>query len=401
MIKSFIKNPELLEEDYRVEDLLDFSDIVSNFRKRLDTTRGNSMVGVVGPFGSGKSTMLFQLYKDNSEESTEMWLTFDAWKYPERRGLWEGFVLDVSRQIDKKMFDKARREIDGEKKEDWKALLRVLFEGANNFIPGASIGKNFANLFKSSSCRRVFELQDIFKEIIDKSKKDLFIIVEDIDRSGDMGLFFLETLKNFIKSQSFNNKVTIIVPISDDHYSRGKDSYLKVLDYRFDFRVKDVDFRKFIKQIFEDSVFQDTKVLDHLNFLLKQIRGQGFTIRAIKHVLRSAESSFRTLSEKDRQSIDIRMWLLFQLLRDLKENPFNQQNGYYRTNSDFWGQKYILLIARNISVEEYKARSYTGGEPICLSSECKEYVPRIYDRFPGISFQKEFVVVTDQYLRWL
>jgi len=46
-------------------------------------------------------------YSENSK-----WFEFDAWKYPERANLWENFVLEFARQINKEIFDKTMKQVD-------------------------------------------------------------------------------------------------------------------------------------------------------------------------------------------------------------------------------------------------------------------------------------------------
>src|SRR3989339_941445 len=108
-MESFIKNEKILEEDYKTNDLLNFSEIVNSFRKKLEQISENSIVGLIGKFGTCKSTMLYQLYKEQKRETDiERWINFDAWKYPEKKELREGFVLEIARDLDKKLFDTTR-----------------------------------------------------------------------------------------------------------------------------------------------------------------------------------------------------------------------------------------------------------------------------------------------------
>jgi energy-coupling factor transporter ATP-binding protein EcfA2 len=94
MADGFIKNYDLIQETSHVDDLLDFSKSVSAFSKRLESIGRPAIIGLVGRFGSGKSTMLYQINRLREQEET--WVNFDAWKYPERKDLWEGFVLDLA-----------------------------------------------------------------------------------------------------------------------------------------------------------------------------------------------------------------------------------------------------------------------------------------------------------------
>ncbi len=49
-------------------------------------------------------------------------------------------------------------------------------------------------------------MQDLLRDLIKKQNKDIYIIVEDIDRSGDAGVYFLETLQQFISSLDTQEK---------------------------------------------------------------------------------------------------------------------------------------------------------------------------------------------------
>ena len=253
MATGFIKNPKILEEDYRVDDLLDFSSIISDFENTLAKLNNNSVIGLIGKFGSGKSTMLYQLYKNKLDESTQKWVHFDAWKYPERKDLWEGFVLDFANQIDRSLFSKIKNKIDGTSKSALKTLVGVVAQGANFFLPGANIIERFSYFLSDSPVKRVFEIQELLNDLIKETDKEIYIIVEDIDRSSDRGLFFLETLRNFIKENSFKKKVIVIVPIGNKYFDEEKDSYLKTLDYQFDFNPVGIGFNKFIRELFVDT----------------------------------------------------------------------------------------------------------------------------------------------------
>ncbi len=239
---------KLLEETSETEDLLDFSSDIERFEKKLNTIHSSATIGLIGPYGSGKSTMLHQLSLKHKD--SHKWIKFDAWKYPDRKNLWEGFVLDFARQIDPKTFDEIRKKIDGEQNNDKKTLISTIAS-----IPLLNVVKNLEHFWSTSPARRVFEIQDILTELLDniKSTKKIIVVIEDIDRSGDAGVFFLETLKQFIDTYERENQLLAIVPISDDSFQKNNISYQKCLAYIEFFVPGKPDFDKFVQKIFKSN----------------------------------------------------------------------------------------------------------------------------------------------------
>lgn len=368
-MNNFIKNEKILEEDYKSDDLLDFSKIIKDFKDRLDQISKNSIIGLIGEFGSGKSTMLYQLYKEQKEEDGEKWINFDAWKFPERKELWEGFVLEIARNLDEKLFNETRKKIDGEQHNDIKNLIKVIFRGANYFLPGASIGENLSSLFKTSPVKRIFEFQEILSQIINETKKDIYIIIEDIDRSGDRGIFFLETLKNFIKENKFNKKIIIVVPVGEKKRREDdfKDSYDKVLDYEFYFKPENINFSKFIKEIFNNKLISEDALFEYyLSYLLKLlIKDKNLTLRELKGVLRLANLEYKKLSEEERKDINFLVWIVFAHSGKFRERPFVLLNGNQKLKDDFGAKRFFIMLANNI--EEDGLVRYKNDVPFFIA----------------------------------
>jgi len=266
-VKGFISDESLIQEDHRVEDLLDFSDAINKFSQKLDTIKRPAIIGLVGKFGSGKSTMLHQVRK--KREKDEVWIEFDAWKYPDRKDLWEGFVLEFAEGV-------------GDKEKRRKRLVE-----------------------HRSPTVQAEAIQTLLNELIDSQGKGICIVVEDIDRSGDAGICFLETLKHNLKWLSASKAVRVIVPIGDILYKANVETYIKCLDYVDVFRPRTTKMEAFVDRVI------DKKLLDSLTNYQGEpvhpgvVKGQivsfleelfawnaSMTPRLLKHILRKANMNY-------------------------------------------------------------------------------------------------------------
>ena len=375
MISSFIKNPDILIETHEVEDLLDFSEIRKDFKRFLENIDESSLVGLIGKFGTGKSTMLHQLNK-KSEEG-EKWVLFDAWKFPERNDLWEGFVLDLVRSLDSKAFQKIRRKIDGKSSEDKQLLIKVLSEGANIFLPGAGVIKNLSNLFHSSPAKRVFEFQEILEDFLNNNcdAKCIYIVIEDIDRSGDKGIYFLETLKNFFRNANINKKIIGIVAVGDTSFNENKESYLKSLDYLYQFQPKNIDFSNFIDQVFDDTDIAQWPWIEQLSYLFRNLVGsERMTIREIKNLLRNTYLKYQALSEVDKKNIDIRTMLAFAVVahQGKRLNVSRNNRRIFTATDSPWLINYMMMLAHG----DRDVKAYKTGISISFTNNANLKIPK-------------------------
>lgn len=298
-IDGFIQNGDLLEEKSNIKDLLDFKSTCDKFSKKLDSINGSGVIALVGPFGSGKSTMLNQL---SLNRPNEKWFEFDAWKYPDRQNLWEGFVLDTLASIDKTELEKAKKEISGTQNNDKKTLVTTLSK-----IPGFAALEGLNHFLATTPAKRVCDIQEILNKHLQKIDKDLVIIIEDIDRSGDAGIFFLETLKQFLRTYIFKKRIIIVVPMANDNYEKNIDSYLKSIDYFEFFETPDIKLENFVNEIFDPKLFEDqqnrgnqiiwtgvnrkSQLISFLEGLFKEI--PSMNMRLLKLILRKANIVYK------------------------------------------------------------------------------------------------------------
>jgi len=345
---GFINDLSLIEENTKVDDLLDFSESIQLFNDRLETITKPSLLGLVGVYGSGKSTMLYQIQKE--KEADVLWINFDAWKYPDRKDLWEGFVIDFADQLGKKK--DIVKKIDGESVGN--DALDVVGQISDKFslIPGLSIIVDLMKSFiNTSPAKRVFEIQHILTTLFTEQDQDVFIVVEDIDRSGDAGIYFLETLKQFLTTVPVEHRIVAIVPIGDDNYNQHQDSYHKVFNYVEHFSPKNLGLTKFVEAVFDESLFEGIhrkqnnsigwtgearkgQVISFLEEVLKTY--EYITIRQLKLILRQTNQNFKLQQDKGYEP-DFRVTLCIEVSRYVYRN--SQHNDYFY--DDFVLQKNV------------------------------------------------------------
>ncbi|HWR84096.1 MAG TPA: P-loop NTPase fold protein [Candidatus Deferrimicrobium sp.] len=333
MTKGFIKNQDLIQEDCKVEDLLDFSKLIATFSRKLDSISRPSIMGLVGRLGIGKSTMLYQMQK--GRRTSEQWISFDAWKYPERKDLWEGFVLDFADQIGERK--KAQDKLDG---KDNKSKYVGATAGIISGLTGGLINLEFIKDFiESSPAKRAFEIQEILSGLIKQQEKDIYIVIEDIDRSGDAGIYFLETLRQFLKQLNLQRKFIAVVTIGDDYYEQQFEKYLKCLDYVEVFTPHDIGLSRFVETVFDQELFQgeykypDGRVAwtgkhksGQLSSFLEFLLGYpSVTIRLLKFILRKAELAFVSQCA-DGHDPDWRVTICFEVSKYIRPGTSSKES---------------------------------------------------------------------------
>lgn len=414
-MNGFIKDKEVLEEDYRVDDLLDFSSEIDRLDNLISKITYSSLVGYIGKFGSGKSTTIFQIgkrYKKSGEGDN--WLEFDAWKYPERKDLWEGFVLDIAEQLGKK--SEIHNKLDGTGMEPLKntsAIASIVASLSGNLILAPILDK-ISTLFKGKRIERVFEIQNLLSALFSSiDDKNIFIVIEDIDRSGDAGRYFLETLRQFIKNNLRDKRIIVIVPIGEEIYNMNKElqaSYHKVLDYISFFSPSGVIFKRFIKEIFNDKSFpeyfkdssstqQPSKWYDHLEAWCNIATSASLTMREIKSAIRLSNLNYINLKDQG-YNPDPRIVLAITLLNyintDVGGKRLITRIGHSRPiNQDCPIYFLLLLIATNTSdSEEFLKKHFVEKNTIFVKGST--YTIPVF--FENIKEKQAYYILSDLYL---
>ncbi len=304
MTASFFKNEELLEEKVTDDDYLSIDNSISVLSEKITASNKHLVLGVIGEYGIGKSTLISNVRKNRKDED-EDWIHFDAWQFPDRKELWDGLVIETAKHLNK--LDSIKRKLEGESGKDKKLATNTLVAGADVVTtafglpqmlkPLFGLIKNLEYFADKSPARRVYEIQDIFKDLLNAIPKSRVVFVlEDTDRSGEAGLFFLETFRQFLNNTKLDKQVVCLVAVANKSYYQNIDSYLKCLDHIEFFEKKNwVEFDRFVEQILDSEDAQERKTLsEFLTFFYNT--QPDINMRKIKLILRQASLNYKELS---------------------------------------------------------------------------------------------------------
>ena len=350
MTDGFIKNYDLLREDCKTEDLIDISHITDGFKNKLQSIDKSSIVGLIGQFGSGKSTMLYQIEK-NKIEKDDVWINFDAWKYPDRKDMWEGLIIEFAYAIDKRkeIVKKLDGKSDAKKRINTYADIGKAFTGLPVFDSIKSIYKTFHD---ESPIRRLYEIQLIFKTLIENIKGNLYLVLEDVDRSGDSGLFLLETLKQFLGTLDENKKIIVIVPVGDAEYKKNINAYLKCFDYVEYFNYTNINLDLFFKSVIKNEMLigiigEKILISEIFEYVFKV--NPEFNIRLMKTILRKANMNYKA-QLKDKHSPKWMWTVVFELTKYIYDK--NEKESYFDKiiiNNNLSSTRYINIFIWSIN----------------------------------------------------
>ncbi|HET9412202.1 MAG TPA: P-loop NTPase fold protein [Candidatus Saccharimonadales bacterium] len=332
---TMINDPLFLVEDYKTEDLFSFDVHVDSLKSKIETISNKSLLGIVGNYGMGKSTLLEKVHSKLDNDDV-IWAHFDAWKYPERTNLWEGFVLDFVRQVAPKDFAKTLKIMDGTSGDVKKKLTKAAGAALNIPFKGSgAIVSKLADFFTTSPAKRVFQIQDIFKDVLAKKdirQKQIYIVIEDADRSGDAGIYFIETLSHFLRASEFDNKIKVFIPIAGKSFSDQRDSYIKALDFVEFFDLDSRDFTKFVEKVFSQELTTSQTSKDHLaEWLQRLVAKHKLSFRDVKFIIRNSESKYQSLQAKG-YNPDPRIVLIIESGRYIKHDSADPLLTHYDTH---------------------------------------------------------------------
>ena len=364
-ITSFIGNERMLKED--VVSMSDPSIFEPEFKNMHYRIKGgqSSFIALVGAPGTGKSTFfhnfLDTIEKGNNTGKPEMIkrFKFDVWEVPGRKYLWDAFVLEFARSIAPGFYKKIKNEIDGESESNTEKIAKGMS------VDIGFLGLNFKELFQKTQAKRVSEYQSIFKEILKEIKENtIYITLEDIDRSGEEGVYFLETLRKFIDTYYKDDKgkkkqFVIFVPLLDTEYKDKKYRFKKVLDHILHFDELEISRRALMRNILNDILIKDydqkmMEIRTYKDGIEKMAWAlQDVSPRDLKSCIREADSICRKYAEKNKGDnlifsfVVFLVWLNRNREQYIKESKDEHGRIVYGTEDMSVFYKFISVANKN------------------------------------------------------
>lgn len=331
-METFISDYSLIEEKISEVDYFDFKKDCDNLSARIDKVETTALIGLVAGFGRGKSSLIRQVQKLRPGNTNELWVDFDAWDMPDRLGLWEGFVLALAKAIDPKCLEKTIKKIDGTQNDDKKAFLNTISDVQ---VFGCTLGpiRNLSHFIETSPAKRVADIQVILLDLINRTCKQEKIIItaEDTDRSGPNGIFFIETLRSFLKGHVFIKKLVILIPIAEETFYREEEAYLKCLDIVDFLQPQDWSLKRFFKKVLVSNVLdKDVDLIaDFFGYQMRQ--HPNTTLRKIKLILRKALVDYKAQRDANLDP-DWRITIMFAAAKFFKSDQGVSEHTGFRVN---------------------------------------------------------------------
>lgn len=373
----FLKHPHLFEDTYKVEDLFNLTNYTKRIWWKIQAMENKWIFWFVWPYGCWKSTIIHNIESAHSSEEDPLWVHFDAWKYHDKKDLWEWFITDIGIQIWWISRDEIIRQIDGENISfaDW--LLTSLA-----VIPWLWWLDWLKRIFESRWISRVFEFQELLRKFLLSTKREIIITIEDIDRAWEQGLIFLETLNFFLKQDLEEKAIKIVALIGDKSYrNQGSDSYLKSLDIIEFFSPWILDFEWFINEHFDFWIISSTPQQNLakqqlaslcLELIKSNLTTQTFSLRQIKHIFRAANNTYKVQISKWFPS-DFRITIILEFAKYILS--WNWQLEFEKIQQEIvWDS----IVFRFIKMVNYSIESFTKFNSYLTSWRVQELQANIW-----------------------
>ena len=307
-------------------------------------------------------------------------LNFDARKYPERKDLRENFILDIAQQLPENSEQIFLNKLKWKPDNYFSALINDWINKLTEAIPC------FREYVFNKEKRELSVIEELLKEILItihigenwKPNQTIYIVIEDIDRSWDAWVYFLQTLNYFLKKIKLweGLKVIAIATIWNEECIKNIESYLKCIDFIHNSPIISYSYWEMLRYYLDENCC-DSNLIEFINYIWKKFN--GFTPRILKHILRDLifvfeefdiDESSNMLLQKTKAIIWILVWKYindswtdntfintWKLYNDLKDDTFKsfllstaKNDSFYELNNHTWKKE---LLNPNIVWEYY------------------------------------------------
>lgn len=207
----------MLDDSPAIEDLLDFAQYADALAESAAEKKGRGVVtiGIFGPWGSGKSTLM-GLVRSRLEARGYVAVGFNAWRHDSEQGLREVFIESILSQLQERAPE--------DKKETASELLRsVAFFAANigaRFVTqgGANLDDLLPKSGRADALKRLAHFERHFAKLVGSLPGPLAIFVDDIDRCiPEHALEVLDAIKIYLEQSD----CTVFVSPDPNVIARG------------------------------------------------------------------------------------------------------------------------------------------------------------------------------------
>lgn len=187
---------------------------------------------------------------------------------------------------------------------------------------------------------RISDYEKMIFDILSKYKGSIYIVLEDIDRAGDQGRLFLETVSSFFHQEYLSKKkINIIVPMQQGGETKVKaegdssfyDSCQKSIDNFIYFKpiVKSVE--PLLKEVLnsEYSKPEDIKLMNEI--IQPHMNNRSINLRQLKRILRDSVKRHERIISIKGESI-FSLCVIAETLKYIP-GPGGTSSGYHYNNA--------------------------------------------------------------------
>lgn len=278
---SFYMDDPIVNQD---EDILGRTVFAESLaRKILDTqtSKGAFTIGIVAPWGYGKTSFLNLMKKQISGKAIV--INFSPWTYEERKNLTQAFFLELNKIL--KVYNHS--------------LSNKLIQYAD-LLSSAEVPymRCISNLLKQNNKQSLESLKSDLENALKHIKDPIIVIIDDLDRLGATEI--MEVMKIIRNSANFSN-IRFVAAYDRDYVTNAiknltaSENYLEKI-FQIEYVLPNFDIQKLENYLFKKLSFVEEKdELKKYFSLNKSIIEELTNLRDIKRFVNMFQIEYRNL----------------------------------------------------------------------------------------------------------